>query len=108
MLWRCRLGFLLLGFFRGRKASHAMSHFSEPNSFTKPLFDQLKRHPKRIVFPEGEDERVLRVAARFVELGLGVPILLGDRCLLYTSDAADELCRVDLGGRRIIKKIFFF
>ncbi|MDB4634997.1 phosphate acyltransferase, partial [bacterium] len=47
-----------------------MSHFSEPNSFTKPLFDQLKRHPKRIVFPEGEDERVLRVAARFVELGL--------------------------------------
>ena len=71
MLWRCRLGFLLLGFFHGRKASHAMSHFSEPNSFTKPLFDQLKRHPKRIVFPEGEDERVLRVAARFRGVGAG-------------------------------------
>jgi phosphate acetyltransferase len=56
-----------------------MSHFSEPNSFTQPLFDQLKRHPKRIVFPEGEDERVLRVAAKFVELRLGVPILLGNR-----------------------------
>ena len=28
-------------------------------------------------------------------------------CLLYTSDAADEAVRVDLGGRRIIKKIFF-
>ena len=27
-------------------------------------------------------------------------------CLLYTSDAADELDGVDLGGRRIIKKIF--
>ena len=26
-------------------------------------------------------------------------------CLLYTSDAADELDGVDLGGRRIIKKI---
>ena len=25
-------------------------------------------------------------------------------CLLYTSDAADDLTRVDLGGRRIIKK----
>src|SRR5665254_8576 len=25
------------------------------------------------------------------------------RCLLYTSDAADDLTRVDLGGRRIIK-----
>ena len=25
-------------------------------------------------------------------------------CLLYTSDAADDLLRVDLGGRRIIQK----
>ena len=31
-------------------------------------------------------------------------ILLGERCLLYTSDAADERSSVDLGGRRIIKK----
>ena len=28
-------------------------------------------------------------------------------CLLYTSDAADDETSVDLGGRRIIKKIFF-
>ena len=28
-------------------------------------------------------------------------------CLLYTSDAADDSLRVDLGGRRIIKKIIF-
>ena len=28
-------------------------------------------------------------------------------CLLYTSDAADERSSVDLGGRRIIKKINF-
>ena len=27
-----------------------------------------------------------------------------DGCLLYTSDAADDLLCVDLGGRRIIKK----
>src|SRR5665213_4588353 len=27
-----------------------------------------------------------------------------DACLLYTSDAADDLLCVDLGGRRIIKK----
>ena len=41
------------------------------------------------------------------EEGLGA--LLGgqrqlQRCLLYTSDAADERSSVDLGGRRIIKK----
>ena len=28
---------------------------------------------------------------------------LANICLLYTSDAADELLCVDLGGRRIIK-----
>ena len=30
------------------------------------------------------------------------PSIIG--CLLYTSDAADDLLCVDLGGRRIIKK----
>ena len=29
---------------------------------------------------------------------------LNQTCLLYTSDAADDLLCVDLGGRRIIKK----
>ena len=33
-----------------------------------------------------------------------VKIIAGNNCLLYTSDAADELLCVDLGGRRIIKK----
>ena len=32
---------------------------------------------------------------------------LDNVCLLYTSDAADDSLRVDLGGRRIIKKKFF-
>ena len=32
------------------------------------------------------------------------PKNLGVICLLYTSDAADDLLCVDLGGRRIIKK----
>ena len=32
------------------------------------------------------------------------PALLAWRCLLYTSDAADERSSVDLGGRRIINK----
>ena len=32
------------------------------------------------------------------------PIEPTNTCLLYTSDAADDLLCVDLGGRRIIKK----
>ena len=34
--------------------------------------------------------------------GLGFEVAKG--CLLYTSDAADDLLCVDLGGRRIIQK----
>src|SRR5665811_663550 len=35
----------------------------------------------------------------------GLPsTVLRNACLLYTSDAADDLTRVDLGGRRILKK----
>ena len=37
------------------------------------------------------------------EVCFDVPGLTTD-CLLYTSDAADDLLCVDLGGRRIIKK----
>ncbi len=71
-----------------------MSTFSEPNSFTQPLYDQLKRHPKRIVFPEGADLRILRVAERFVEMELGVPILLGKREEIFEM-AAEEGVRMD-------------
>src|SRR5680860_1911362 len=40
-----------------------------------------------------------------LELSNTVPVLVDLwACLLYTSDAADDLLCVDLGGRRIIKK----
>ena len=45
-----------------------------------------------------------------IDLGPGAAELVQHRqkpvetCLLYTSDAADDLLCVDLGGRRIIKK----
>ena len=41
---------------------------------------------------------------KYVELEIAPKVVI---CLLYTSDAADELDGVDLGGRRIIKKKFF-
>lgn len=45
--------------------------------FITSVFEKLLRHPKRIVFPEGSDPRVLRAASRFAGLRLGAPILLG-------------------------------
>ena len=44
-------------------------------------------------------------ASRFnVKKGAKAPCGAIYSCLLYTSDAADDLLCVDLGGRRIIKK----
>ncbi len=48
----------------------------QPN-VTQHLIEQLRRHPKRVVFTEGEDLRVIEAAARLVELEAVVPILLG-------------------------------
>src|SRR5471032_1362541 len=46
--------------------------------FIESVFQKLKRHPKRIVFPEGTEPRVLEAAGRFNRMQLGAPILLGD------------------------------
>jgi phosphate acetyltransferase len=62
-------------------------------NFIESVFQKLKRHPKRIVFPEGTEPRVLRAAARFVKLQLGAPIVLGNRAEVEQI-AADE--KIDL------------
>ncbi|HEY3076431.1 MAG TPA: NADP-dependent malic enzyme [Burkholderiales bacterium] len=43
----------------------------------KPLFTGAKAAPRRIVYAEGEDERVLRAAQIVVDEGLARPILVG-------------------------------
>src|SRR5271154_6796363 len=55
--------------------------------FIGNVIEKLQRHPKRIVFPEGTEPRVLQAARQFYSLRLGVPILLGDRDRI--KEAAD-------------------
>src|SRR5688572_22227486 len=43
----------------------------------KPVFGAAKQAPKRIVYTEGEDERVLRAAQVVVDEGLARPVLVG-------------------------------
>jgi malate dehydrogenase (oxaloacetate-decarboxylating)(NADP+) len=43
----------------------------------KPVFAKAKTAPKRIVYAEGEDERILRATQVVVEEGLALPILVG-------------------------------
>src|SRR5215467_9301618 len=67
--------------------------------FIGSVIEKLQRHPKRIVFPEGTEPRVLQAARQFHSLRLGAPILLGDRSRI--KDVAAALS-ISLEGIRII------
>jgi phosphate acetyltransferase len=67
--------------------------------FIGSVIEKLQRHPKRIVFPEGTEPRVLQAARQFHALRLGVPILLGERVRI--AEAADAL-NISLEGIRTI------
>ena len=43
----------------------------------KPVFTAAKQNPRRIVFAEGEDERVLRAVQTVLDEGIAQPILVG-------------------------------
>lgn len=67
--------------------------------FIANIVEKLQRHPKRIVFPEGMEPRVLQAARQFYSLRLGAPILLGDRSKV--KELAENL-NISLEGIRVI------
>jgi len=67
--------------------------------FIESVFQKLRNHPKRIVFPEGTEPRVLAAAAEFVHLELGIAVLLGKR---EEIEAAAEKSRLSLKKIHII------
>ncbi len=67
--------------------------------FIESVFQKLKRHPKRIVFPEGTEPRILKAAEEFVKLQLGPAMVLGKK------DAVEKVAlqeKVDLDHINII------
>jgi phosphate acetyltransferase len=69
-------------------------------SLIENLAGKLQRHPKRIVFPEGSDPRILQAARRLVARKMAVPVLLGDR--RHIKSMAHRL-DIDLGGMRMLE-----
>ena len=57
---------------------------------------QARRQPKRVVFPEGDDEKILRASQILVDEGIAVPVLLGDDAHLAQRMKSLGL---DLAGR---------
>lgn len=68
-------------------------------SLLPDLLPKLQRHPKRIVFPEGADPRILQAARQWVTRKLGVPVLLGDRTAIKRLAGRLDL---NLEGMRLI------
>ena len=67
--------------------------------FIGNVIEKLQRHPKRVVFPEGEEPRILQAARQFYALRLGAPIVLGDAAKIK---AIAEGLNVPLEGIRVI------
>jgi len=69
-------------------------------SLLDKLLSKLQRHPKRVVFPEGMDPRIIQSARQFATRRCGVPVLLGDR-----AEIKEKASRLDikLDGIRIME-----
>ena len=63
------------------------------------FFHKARTEPKRIVFPEGEEEKILRAAQQLLDEGLAKPILLGSRTSIKQKIADLKL---DLSGAEVI------
>jgi malate dehydrogenase (oxaloacetate-decarboxylating)(NADP+) len=63
----------------------------------RPVFEAAKKTPQRIVYGDGEDERVLRAAQTLVDDGVARPILLGRRAVIERKIVEMGL-RIDLSG----------
>jgi len=60
------------------------------------LTQKLQRHPKRIVYPDGTDHRILQAARQFATKRMGVPILVGERSVIK-----DTAMRLDISLENI-------
>jgi len=67
--------------------------------FIGNVIEKMQRHPKRVVFPEGTEPRILQAARQFYALRMGAPIVLGDPAKV--KETAEAL-KISLEGVRVI------
>jgi phosphate acetyltransferase len=72
---------------------------SEQMDLLADLFDNARQHLRKVVLPEGEDERVLAAACRLRGEKIAVPVLLGAEAAIAQSAARAAL---DVSGIEMI------
>jgi len=60
------------------------------------IINRAVRDPKRIVFPEGEEPKIIRAARMIVDEGIGSPILLGQRANIERVAAEGHISLRDI------------
>ena len=63
------------------------------------VINRAKTNPKRIVFPEGEEDKILRASQIILDEGIGTPVLLGDPVMIKEKTSRLHL---DLNGIEIV------
>ena len=69
------------------------------HEISRSMIHKAQAHPKQVVFPEGENEKILRACHSLVEEKIAKPILLGDPAAIHAR--AEEL-GLNLEGIKIV------
>jgi malate dehydrogenase (oxaloacetate-decarboxylating)(NADP+) len=69
------------------------------HEISRSMIHKAQAHPKQVVFPEGENEKILRACHSLVEEKIAKPILLGDSAAIHAR--AEEL-GLNLEGIKIV------
>ncbi|MEN3952182.1 NADP-dependent malic enzyme [Iodidimonas sp. SYSU 1G8] len=71
--------------------------------FLQNIYQSVRTTPKRVVFAEGEEEKVIRAAIAFRNAGYGTPLLVGREELIHASMAAmgiEDLAGIEVHNAR--------
>jgi malate dehydrogenase (oxaloacetate-decarboxylating)(NADP+) len=79
--------------------AHLEKHLGRRHEVMRVILTKAKADPRRIVFPEGTEEKILRAAQNCVEEGIARPILLGSPEAVRARAAE---VGVDLHGMEIV------
>jgi malate dehydrogenase (oxaloacetate-decarboxylating)(NADP+) len=75
------------------------ARFGRSKSMMRVVIHKAQRAPKRIVFPEGTEEKILRASQIVLDEEIGKPILLGDEQLIRQKI---KMLDLDLAGVEIL------
>jgi malate dehydrogenase (oxaloacetate-decarboxylating)(NADP+) len=79
-------------------------HFGPSHAVMRKVIEKAQTEPKKIVFPEGSEDKILRAAQIILDEKIGTPLLLGPKSLI--EEKIKQL-GLDLNGAEIVDNFFY-